>query len=157
MSSGGRLKKMVQRGRERDRIREEWENEMRRQIAKKEDVKREDVLVHGYFVYECEECGTTYKMWLEKGLEDPVQDEKEPEKHKPVPFCIRCGNCGGTCKHILWGYGDSRKYELLPEGESYFANDPEENCGKPVRRKSFRDWKKFMQDCVLERQRGRFA
>lgn len=90
--------------------------------------------VHGYFIYECEECGTVYQMYLDKGLED-----KEQDKHKPVPFMIGCRNCGkGYCKHILWGIGDSATYEDLPEGESYFKNDPNEPCGVAVCNKSYR-------------------
>lgn len=94
--------------------------------------------VHGYFIYECEECGTVYQMYLDKGLEDREQDKHKPDQHKPVPFMIGCRNCGkGFCKHILWGIGDSETYEELPEGESYFKNDPNEPCGVAVCNKSY--------------------
>lgn len=89
--------------------------------------------VHGYFVYQCEECGAVYKMWLDKGLEDHLQDKYYPDKHKPVPFCIGCRSCGkGWAKHILWGIGDSDDYTELPEGANYFKNDKKEDCGKPI-------------------------
>lgn len=89
--------------------------------------------VHGYFIYECEECGAIYKMYLDKGLEDRVQDEQYPEKHKPVPFCIVCRRCKKAfAKHILWGIGNSDEYMELPDGANYFKNDPKEECGKPM-------------------------
>lgn len=95
--------------------------------------------VHGYFIYECGECGTVYQMYLDKGLEEKEQDKREPDQHKPVPFMIGCRNCEkGYCKHILWGIGDSNRYEELPEGESYFKNDPNEPCGVAVCNKSYR-------------------
>lgn len=89
-----------------------------------------EILVHGAMHYKCEVCGTMYRMWLEKGLEDKMQDEKFPELHKPVPYCIAC-TCGGTATHILWET-DIRldSYRVLGEHESYFENDPEEDCGK---------------------------
>lgn len=37
---------------------------------------KQDHTVHGYMVYQCEDCGNIYVMWLEKGLEDPTDDEK---------------------------------------------------------------------------------
>lgn len=67
MSSGVKLRKMVSRYKEaqmvEDMIREEMEHS-------KEKEKSEDIPVHGYYIYECRECGAVYKMWLEKGLED---------------------------------------------------------------------------------------
>ena len=115
MSSGGRLRKMVKRYRE---AQEQVEQESC--IEKPEDT--EDILVHGYFIYQCKDCGAIYRMWLEKGLEDHVQDQEDPESHKPVPFGIRC-KCGGfNCLHILWGIGDSDNYSYLKKGESYFSN-----------------------------------
>jgi hypothetical protein len=89
--------------------------------------------VHGYFIYRCENCGAVYKMYLDKGLEDRVQDKYYPEKHKPVPFAISCRACtGGWCNHILWGVGDSDEYTELPEGANYFKNSRKEECGKPI-------------------------
>lgn len=115
--------------------------------------------VHGYFVYECEECGAVYQMYLDKGLEDKLQDRYYPDKHKPVPFMIGCRNCGkGYCKHILWGIGDSETYEELPEGESYFKNDPNEPCGVAVCNKSYHSKAHWM---AIESKKlfcsGRFA
>lgn len=121
--------------------------------------------VHGYFIYECERCGRIYQMYLDKGLEDRVSDTIYPDKHKPVPFTILCNECAklaetlerndlyGICKHIMWGIGDSDNYTELPEGASYFKNDPNEPHGIPVYGNSYRDkeaWYKSMLG-------GRFA
>ena len=103
------------------------------EIPDPEPLSKPKIMVHGYFIYECEKCGTVFQMYLEKGLEDKVQDKKDPKKHKPVPFIIGCRKCNqGFCKHILWGIGDSDEYETLPEGASYFKNKPKEDCGVPV-------------------------
>ncbi|UWG09168.1 MAG: zinc-ribbon domain protein [Bacteriophage sp.] len=108
----------------------------------KEDLesRKSPVIVHGYMLYECSGCGTVYKMYLEKGLEDRVQDKIYPEKHKPVPFAIRCKQCGGfQCSHRYWKIGNSDIYEELPEGASYFKNTPKESCGMPVLRASYKN------------------
>lgn len=115
--------------------------------------------VHGYFMYECENCGAMYRMYLDKGLEDRVQDKIFPEQHKPVPFMIGCRNCGkGYCKHILWGIGDSEVYEELPDGASYFKNDLNEECGVAVVKepcaKSREDY--YFRE-IIGRHSGRFA
>ncbi len=115
--------------------------------------------VHGYFVYECEECGAIYKMYLDKGLEDHVTDAVNAKSHKPVPFCIGCRKCNkGIAKHILWGLGDSEDYEELPEGANYFENISGEDCGKPVISEAdARDKGHFYRIMFSERIGGRFA
>lgn len=85
-----------------------------------------EIMVHGKMVYECEKCGRRWNMYLEKGLEEFERD------HKPTPFVIRC-RCGGPAKDIsgiikFAGGG----YYPLPEGESYFANRKDSDCGIPV-------------------------
>ena len=102
MSSGGKLRKMVSRYKEAQMVEDMIREEMEHSKEKEKSEEYEDIPVHGYYIYECRECGAVYKMWLEKGLEDTVQDRKYPEKHKPVPFGIRC-KCGSfDCFHILW-------------------------------------------------------
>ena len=104
MSTGKKLRKMVMKYRDKVGIEREIEK-AREEIFKqnKNPEEYEDVIVHGYMVYECRDCGTIYKMWLEKGLEDRVQDKKCPDKHKPVPFGIRC-KCGSfNCGHFNSG------------------------------------------------------
>ena len=109
-------------------------------------LSKDGVLVHGFFLYECEKCRAVYEMYLEKGLEDSVQDQQYPDKHKPVPFCIGCRVCNqGFAFHVMWGIGDSSEYEPLPEGASYFKNTPKEDCGKPVINQHYSDrecWKR---------------
>ena len=39
-----------------------------------EPLKRE-IMVHLAMHYKCEVCGTVFRFWLEKGLEDKKQDE----------------------------------------------------------------------------------
>lgn len=120
--------------------------------------------VHGYFIYECERCGRIYQMYLDKGLEDRVSDALYPDKHKPVPFTILCKECVnlaetlkrkelyGVCRHILWGIGDSDTYTELPDGASYFRNDPNEPHGIPVYNISYRNKKEWQ----ISMMRGRF-
>ena len=86
MSSGGKLRKMVSRYKEAQMVEDMIREEMEHSKEKEKSEEYEDIPVHGYYIYECRECGAVYKMWLEKGLEDTVQDRKYPEKHKPVIF-----------------------------------------------------------------------
>lgn len=116
MSSGGKLRKMVSRYKEAQMVEAMIREEMEHSKEKEKSEEYEDIPVHGYYIYECRECGAVYKMWLEKGLEDIVQDRKYPEKHKPVPFGIRC-KCGSfDCFHILWGFEATEEYDLLKKG-----------------------------------------
>lgn len=89
------------------------------------------IMVHMAMHYECEVCGNIFKFWLEKGLEDRKQDEINPEKHKPVPFCIPC-LCGGAAKHFMWGSDEELEdYRQLEENENYFENNEKQDCGIP--------------------------
>lgn len=89
-------------------------------------------MVHGAMWYKCEQCGKKWRMWLERGLEDRMQDSIEPDKHKPVPFIIGC-KCGGNASHFSW-IDDIHldKYMPLADHMSYFKNDPARDCGVPV-------------------------
>lgn len=89
------------------------------------------IMVHTLMHYQCVVCENIYNFWLEKGLEDKIQDEIEPDKHKPVPFTIPC-LCGGTAKHVAWG-SDVRLDEYVPlcENDNYFENIESEDCGIP--------------------------
>lgn len=87
----------------------------------------EEILVHGSMVYKCERCGKTWRMFLEKGIEE------FGDNHKPSPFIIRCKECGGVSKDIsgiikFAGGG----YYPLPAGASYFANKEDSDCGVPI-------------------------
>lgn len=95
-----------------------------------EPLKRE-VLVHGAMNYVCQDCGRVFKMWLEKGLEDKIQDAEYPKKHKPVPFAIGC-LCGGTAQHIAWHEDvDLSGYRPIGDNMSYFENLEDRGCGIP--------------------------
>ena len=102
MSSGGKLRKMVSRYKEAQMVEDMIREEMEHSKEKEKSEEYEDIPVHGYYIYECRECGAVYKMWPEKGLEDTVQDKKYPEKHKPVPFGIR-GKCVALTVFIFYG------------------------------------------------------
>lgn len=121
------------------------------------EVGKQDHTIHGYMVYQCEHCNNIYVMWLEKGLEDPTDDEKTG-MHKPVPFGIICPACGGTAIHTLWSLGkDSlgknyksyQKYVEQPNRliyRNFFWNDPTIDRGVPII---------FEPDYCLESLRGR--
>lgn len=89
-------------------------------------------MIHGAMWYKCEKCGKKWRMWLEKGLEDKIQDVLEPDNHKPVPFIIGC-TCGGQASHTDRN-NDIRLggYRPLGENMSYFKNDTNSDCGVPV-------------------------
>lgn len=121
------------------------------------EVCKQDHIIHGYMVYQCEHCKSIYVMWLEKGLEDPTEDEKTG-MHKPVPFGFTCPFCGDIATHILWDLGRSglgknyksyQKYVEQPNRfiyRNFFWNDPTTDCGVPII---------FEPDYYSERLRGR--
>lgn len=95
------------------------------------DMLTREVLVHGAMTYKCEDCGKTFRMWLEKGLEDKLQDAIHPEKHKPVPFTIGC-LCGGLAQHTAWNEDvELGTYRPLGDCMSYFENTDDCDCGRP--------------------------
>lgn len=96
----------------------------------KEPLQRE-IMVHLSMFYQCDCCRKIFRFWLEKGLEDKRQDLKEPERHKPVPYCTAC-LCGGTLQHSFWNMDvQLDDYRRLKENENYFENEPESSCGIP--------------------------
>lgn len=119
---------------------EQYNTTMREKIEK---ATAEDHIIHGFMLYRCEKCGNGFFLWLEKGLEDPVDDQKTG-KHKPVPFSITCPTCGGHCYHAWWNIGrDSRSSEYKSYKEhtsggygtnykNFFWNDPDSECGVPI-------------------------
>ena len=107
------------------------------------EANKQDHTIHGYMVYQCEDCAAIYVMWLEKGLEDPT-DDKKTGMHKPVPFGFICPACGGRAIHTLWSLGkDSlgknyKSYQKYVEQSNrpiyrnFFWNDPTTDCGVPI-------------------------
>lgn len=121
------------------------------------EASKQDHIIHGYMVYQCEHCKSIYVMWLEKGLEDPTDDEKTG-MHKPVPFGFTCPICGDIATHTLWSLGKNslgknyRSYQKYVEQpnrfiyRNFFWNDPTTDCGVPII---------FEPDYYSERLRGR--
>ncbi len=121
------------------------------------EASKQDHIIHGYMVYQCEHCKNIYVMWLEKGLEDPTDDEKTG-MHKPVPFGFTCPICDDIATHTLWALGKNslgknyksyQKYVEQPNRliyRNFFWNDPTTDCGVPVI---------FEPDYCLESLRGR--
>lgn len=121
------------------------------------EASKQDHIIHGYMVYRCEHCASIYVMWLEKGLEDPTDDEKTG-MHKPVPFGFTCPICGDIATHRVWALGKNslgenyksyQKYVEQPNRliyRNFFWNDPTTDCGVPVI---------FEPDYYSERLRGR--
>lgn len=107
------------------------------------EASKQDHIIHGYMVYQCEHCKNIYVMWLEKGLEDPTDDEKTG-MHKPVPFGFTCPICDDIATHTLWALGKNslgknyksyQKYVEQPNRliyRNFFWNDPTTDCGVPV-------------------------
>ena len=107
------------------------------------EANKQDHTIHGYMVYQCECCKSIYVMWLEKGLEDPTDDEKIGA-HKPVPFGFTCPVCGDIATHVLWSLGKNslgknyksyQKYVEQPNRliyRNFFWNDPATDCGVPI-------------------------
>ena len=88
------------------------------------------IFVHGYFIYECQSCGSVYRMWVEKGLEE------HDENHKPVPFVISCKECFkkgciGMAQDVSMRIIDKEELIKLPDGANYFANSKKSDCGVP--------------------------
>lgn len=100
-----------------------------KQVEYDQDIYDQDILVHGRMIYECESCGCRWNMYLEKGIEE------FDENHKPSPYVIRCGYCGGMARDVsgIIGFAGGGYYPL-PKGESYFANREDSDCGVPVLR-----------------------
>lgn len=90
------------------------------------------VYVHGAMKYQCQNCGISWWMFLEKGLEEPGED------HKPVPFIIHCPVCGGLARDISGICKLPDGYEEMPDGASYFKNYSSSGCGVPVIGNQFR-------------------
>lgn len=85
------------------------------------------ILVHGAMIYGCPVCGVRWVMFLEQGLEDGSKNRK------PVPFCITCPFCGDFHARDISGYLKLPDADVaeLPEGEAFFENVPDSDCGKP--------------------------
>lgn len=92
--------------------------------------RKENPLVWALMVYKCSDCDYTVTMYLENTLE-----RNNGDKHKPVPFAIRCPKCGGFhCYDNISMFRELPEERPLEPDESYFKDDPKYDCGVPVMR-----------------------
>ena len=92
-------------------------------------VEHKCALVHGGMKYRCKECGKSWFMNLEIGVED---QGKNSRPHQPCPFVIPC-ECGGWANDIS-GYLPLPSVRPILPGMKYFAYDSsgkEMACGRP--------------------------
>ena len=96
----------------------------------REGQAKEPPMIHGAMFYRCKNCGKTWIMWLEVGVEDHGENGRP---HQPCPFTILC-DCGGFANDIS-GYLDCGDvFPLNWDGGRYFAydhSDGERACGRP--------------------------
>lgn len=81
---------------------------------------------HAYMRYACSKCGLSWKMYLEKGIEEGGKN------HKPSPFFIKCQYCEDGWASDVTGL---RKlpFELeISDTMNYFANKSDSDCGVPI-------------------------
>lgn len=77
--------------------------------------------------YRCEECGNTRIMFLEDGL------KTHDENQKPVPFMVKCPDCGGYMHHVNFDEDLRFKEPLELAGfMDRFENLDTHPCGYPV-------------------------
>lgn len=94
-------------------------------------------IFHHFYLYKCENCGSYYIMWLEKGLEDEFSCRMYDE-FKPVPYIISCPNCGANgVHHTMYGlseriFGTNAIYHHWVSGMNVFVNIDESEFGYPI-------------------------
>lgn len=96
-----------------------------KKIIKKSIIK----YAHAYMRYACDKCGWSWKMYLEKGIEEGGKN------HKPSPFFIKCPYCEDGKASDVSGL---RKlpYELeINNTMNYFADKADSDCGVPIFRR----------------------
>lgn len=90
--------------------------------------KENNMVTRKAFIYKCEDCGKSFLMWLQKGLEEPG------ENHKPVQFIIQC-KCGGMATHVDWNNDIKLNHDvLILDHMNYFAFKANRDCGIAVLR-----------------------
>jgi len=84
-------------------------------------------LVHGKMIYRCEECGKSWPMYLEKGIEE------FEENYKPFYFAVICPCCGDWVMYVSGSQeAPDGRHMPLPDGAGYFANVENEEYGIPI-------------------------
>ena len=93
----------------------------------KYSIKPNECLVWAFMIYECEDCGYMTRMFLEDTLE-----RHNGDKHKPVPFMIRCPKCKGFhCRDISFLRELPEPVRRKPSW-NYFKDDEKYDCGTPI-------------------------
>lgn len=86
-------------------------------------------VLNGYFIYGCDDCKQGFRMFVEHGLEE----KDDGDKHKPVPFIIKCPFCGkNNCKDVSFKKIPCSVGIYATDNHPYFANVEGDDCGKPM-------------------------
>ena len=102
--------------------------EQKRFMERQEELKEQRApLVWAKMIYICDDCGARYTMYLENTLE-----RHNGDKHKPVPFGIRCKKCGGFHCFDRSGLIELPEERYLEHDEDYFKDTCKYDCGQPV-------------------------
>ena len=81
-------------------------------------------VVWAKMIYVCGDCGSKFRIFIENTLERPIGD-----KHKPVPFGIRCPNCKNFHCFDRSGLIELPEERPVKTGELYFADKKKYDCG----------------------------
>lgn len=84
-------------------------------------------IVWAYMGYICRDCKFPVDMYIENTLE-----RHNGESHKPVPFAIRCPQCGGFHCYGSTGLIPLRAERPAEMYENYFKDYPDQDCGIAV-------------------------
>lgn len=92
------------------------------------------VMVHGAFVYVCDDCKAHTTMMLDMGVEELCNQRlvygRSQRSHRPSPFVIACPKCDGLAMHTqtVWFEAPRR----LAAGSNVLLWDPTHECAKAV-------------------------
>lgn len=92
------------------------------------------VMVHGAFVYVCDDCKAHTTMMLDMGVEEQCNQRlvygRSQRSHRPSPFVIKCPKCGGFAMHTqtVWFEAPRR----LAAGSNVLLWDPTHECARAV-------------------------
>lgn len=92
------------------------------------------VMVHGAFVYVCDDCKAHTTMMLDMGVEEQCNQRlvygRSQRTHRPTPFVIKCPKCDGLAMHTqtVWFEAPRR----LAAGSNVLLWDPSHECARAV-------------------------
>lgn len=81
-------------------------------------------IVWAKMIYICNDCGARFDIYLENTLE-----RHNGDKHKPVPFVIRCRKCNKFHCFDRTGLIPLLEEREIRLGEMYFSDEPKYDCG----------------------------